>query len=79
MPLQRDPALGTRAYLTDEEFAQRQKQASRQAEADSEEFAAPAGGGEEDGTGPRTIGSNAGRRSVRHRSSSIRRTDGCRR
>ena len=51
VPLQRDPALGTRAYLTDEEFAQRQKQASRQAEADGEEFAAPAGGGG-DGTGP---------------------------
>jgi hypothetical protein len=50
VPLQRDPALGTRAYLTDEEFAQRQKQASRQAESDSEEFVAPAGGG--DGTGP---------------------------
>ena len=44
VPLQRDPALGTRAYLTDEEFAQRQKQASRQAAADGEEFAAPAGG-----------------------------------
>ena len=51
VPLQRDPALGTRAYLTDEEFAQRQKQASRQAEADGEEFAPPAGGGG-DGTGP---------------------------
>src|SRR5262245_43363422 len=51
VPLQRDPALGTRALLTDEEFAQRQKQASRQAEADSEEFvAARTGGG--DGTGP---------------------------
>jgi hypothetical protein len=50
VPLQRDPALGTRAYLTDEEFAQRQKQASRQAEADGEEFVAARSGG--DGTGP---------------------------
>ena len=30
VPLQRDPKLGTRAFLTDEEFAQRQKQASQQ-------------------------------------------------
>jgi hypothetical protein len=53
VPLQRDPALGTRAYLTDEEFAQRQKQASRQAEADTEEFVADrAPGAGADGTGP---------------------------
>jgi hypothetical protein len=51
VPLQRDHALGTRAFLTDQEFAQRQKQASQQEEADSEEFiAARTGGG--DGTGP---------------------------
>jgi hypothetical protein len=53
VPLQRAPELGTRAYLNDEEFAQRQKQASRQAEADSEEFVesrTPGTGG--DGTGP---------------------------
>ena len=51
VPLQRDPKLGTRAYLTDEEFTQREQQASRQASADSEEFvAARQGGG--DGTGP---------------------------
>jgi hypothetical protein len=51
VPLQRDSKLGTRAYLTDEEFAQREKQASRQAEADGEEFVAPRTGGG-DGTGP---------------------------
>ena len=45
------PALGTRAYLTDNEFAQRQKQAARQAQADDEEFAAARTGGG-DGTGP---------------------------
>jgi hypothetical protein len=51
VPLQRDPKLGTRAFLTDEEFAQRQKQSSQQAATDSEEFvAARTGGG--DGTGP---------------------------
>src|SRR5262245_34409214 len=51
VPLQRAPELGTRAYLTDEEFAQRLKQASQQEAADSEEFAAPRTGGG-DGTGP---------------------------
>ena len=51
VPLQRDQKLGTRAYLTDEEFAQREKQASRQAEADGEEFVASRTGGG-DGTGP---------------------------
>jgi hypothetical protein len=50
VPLQRDPALGTRAVLTDEEFARRQEQASRQAAADNDEFAAGAAGG--DGIGP---------------------------
>ena len=51
VPLQRAPELGTRAYLTDQEFAERQKQASQQADADNEEFvAARTGGG--DGTGP---------------------------
>ena len=51
VPLQRDPKLGTRAFLTDEEFAQRQKQASQQEAADSEEFVAERRGGG-DGTGP---------------------------
>ena len=51
VPLQRDPKLGTRAFLTDEEFAQRQKQASQQEASDSDEFVvARTGGG--DGTGP---------------------------
>src|SRR4029453_1024744 len=51
VPLQRDAALGTRAYLNDEEFAQRQKQASQRGWADRGECgAARMGGG--DGTGP---------------------------
>ena len=44
IPMQRAASFGTRAYLTDEEFAQRQKQAQSQSEADSEEFAAPSSG-----------------------------------
>src|SRR5438105_8674511 len=44
IPMQRPASFGTRAYLTDEEFAQRAKQAQSQNEADSEEFA-PASGG----------------------------------
>ena len=53
VPLQRAPELGTRAFLTDEEFAQRKAQASRQEEADSEEFvAARTPGAGADGTGP---------------------------
>ena len=43
IPMQRPASFGTRAYLTDEEFTQRQKQAQTQTEADSEEFA-PASG-----------------------------------
>jgi hypothetical protein len=39
IPMQRPASFGTRAFLTDEEFAQRQKQAQRQSESDSEEFA----------------------------------------
>jgi len=53
VPLQRDEKLGTRAYLTDEEFAQRQAQAARQADADNEETVggrAPGAGA--DSTGP---------------------------
>jgi hypothetical protein len=49
VPLQRDPALGTRNVLTDEEFDRRQQQAARQAVADNEEFVAGPGG---DGVGP---------------------------
>jgi hypothetical protein len=43
IPLQRQASFGTRAFLTDEEFAQRAKQAQRQSEADSEEFAPSTG------------------------------------
>src|SRR5215470_1516779 len=39
IPLQRPPAMGTRAELTDEEVAQRLKQRAQQDEGDSEEFA----------------------------------------
>jgi len=52
VPLQRDAKLGTRAFLTEEEFTQRQKQASQQSAADSEEFVAARTGGGGDGTGP---------------------------
>lgn len=40
-PVQRPANFGTRTVLTDEEFAQRQTQAQRQAETDSEEFLKP--------------------------------------
>ena len=43
IPMQRQVSFGTRAYLTEEEFAQRAKQAQSQNEADSEEFV-PASG-----------------------------------
>ena len=66
VPLQRDPALGTRAYLTDEEFAQRQKQASQQAEADNEEFVA-ARTAEATGPARRPLGRARHGRSVRRR------------
>src|SRR5580693_1509028 len=38
IPMQRPASFGTRAYLTDEEFAQRAKQAQKQTEDDNEEF-----------------------------------------
>src|SRR5437763_12018857 len=38
IPMQRPAALGTRGILTDEELAQREKEAQRQAAADSETF-----------------------------------------
>ena len=41
IPMQRPANFGTRNVLTDEEYAQRQKQAQKQSEADTEEFAAP--------------------------------------
>src|SRR5712671_1106299 len=39
IPMQRPASLGTRATLTDEELAQREKQAQRQAATDGEKFA----------------------------------------
>src|SRR2546427_12098434 len=39
IPMQRPANLAARGTLTDEELAQREKQAQRQTEADSEEFA----------------------------------------
>ena len=39
IPMQRPANMGTRAILTDEELAQRERQAQTQAEADSEQFA----------------------------------------
>ena len=41
VPMQRPENLGTRTTLTDAEFAQKQAQAKRQAQADNEEFLAP--------------------------------------
>ncbi len=43
IPMQRPANLGERATLTDEELAQREKQAQKQSEADSEEFSSPSG------------------------------------
>ena len=44
VPFERPPAFGTRAVLTDAEFAQRAAQLEKQAEADAEEFSAGGGG-----------------------------------
>jgi hypothetical protein len=66
VPLQRDPALGTRAYLTDEEFAQRQKQASRQAEGTARSLSLRAAAAAT-GPDPPAIGASAAHRSVRPR------------
>ena len=41
VPFERPDQFGDRAVVTDEEFAQRQTQSPRQAEADAEEFVAP--------------------------------------
>jgi hypothetical protein len=43
IPMQRPASLGERAVLTDEELAEREKQAQKQSEADSEEFAKGSG------------------------------------
>ena len=39
IPMQRPASFGTRATLTDEELAQRERQAERQNESDTQEFA----------------------------------------
>ncbi len=52
VPFERAESLGPRELLTDEEFAEREAQARRQAAIDSEEFVAPRAGGRGDGTGP---------------------------
>src|SRR5437016_273232 len=44
IPMQRPANLGSRALLTDEELAQRERQAQQQSESDSEEFARGSGG-----------------------------------
>src|SRR5579863_5753769 len=43
VPMQRAANMGTRNVLTDEEYAQREKQAQQTAAADSQEFATPGG------------------------------------
>src|SRR5580704_15345686 len=43
IPMQRPASFGTRAYLTDEEFAQRAKTAVKQSEDDNEEFVPKSG------------------------------------
>jgi hypothetical protein len=53
VPFERPQQFAGREVVSDEEFAQRQTQAQRQADVDAEEFVAPrAGRGGGDGTGP---------------------------
>ena len=53
VPFERPEAVGTRDTVTDQELADREAQARRQAETDAEEFVAPrTGRGGGDGTGP---------------------------
>ena len=85
VPMQRDPKLGTRNVLNEEEFKTRQEQFARQAAQDEAEFDL------ETGRRPRPAatwavrsrrrrtGSSAASRSTRRRSSSIRPTAACRR
>jgi hypothetical protein len=49
---ERPEQFGTRELLTEVEFMEREAQARRQAELDSEEFVVPRSGGRGDGTGP---------------------------
>jgi hypothetical protein len=51
VPFERSAQLGTREVLTDAEFAERDAQARRQADADAEEFARPAATGGRGGGG----------------------------
>jgi hypothetical protein len=52
VPFERPQQLAGLEVVSDEEFAQRQAQAQRQAEVDAEEFVAPRAGRGGDGTGP---------------------------
>ena len=52
VPFERPEQFGQRTLLTDEEFAEREAQSRRQAEADAEEFVAPRTGGRGGGVGP---------------------------
>jgi hypothetical protein len=52
VPMQRPVDMGTRAVLTDAEYARREAQATTQAKADSEEYVRPASGGRGGGVGP---------------------------
>jgi hypothetical protein len=60
VPFERPPEFGTRAVLTDQEFAQRAAGVERQAEADAAEFSAPGAGG---GVNPPSHWLEAGRAS----------------
>jgi hypothetical protein len=52
VPFERPAEMGTREFVTDEEFMQREAQAARQAAADAEEFVRPQTGGRGGGVGP---------------------------
>jgi hypothetical protein len=52
VPFERPEQFGDRGVVTEQEFAERQTQSTRQAEADAEEFVAPRTGRGGDGTGP---------------------------
>jgi hypothetical protein len=52
VPFERPEQFGERTAVTDQEFAEREAQARRQAAADAEAFVLPRGGGRGDGTGP---------------------------
>jgi hypothetical protein len=56
VPMQRPADMGTRAVLTDAEFARREAQSSAQAKADAEEYVRPAAGGGGGGRGGGGVG-----------------------